>query len=162
MSELKTNQIATNDGNNVAIDNSLNLKSYTTTQRDALTSAAGDIIYNSTENKPQFYNGSEWGNFTPVTFKKLLPDIVIGTEGAPSEGFIPDITGCLPLTTIAGALCINDSDTEDLNPDKFVLIMLVDLVCPTFLLSRNGSPVPKKIGVIVPVITLYPVLILSG
>ena len=33
MSELKTNQIATNDGNNVAIDNSLNLKSYTTTQR---------------------------------------------------------------------------------------------------------------------------------
>ena len=47
MSELKTNQIATNDGNNVAIDNSLNLKSYTTTQRDALTSVAGDMIYNS-------------------------------------------------------------------------------------------------------------------
>ena len=47
MSELKTNKISTNDGNNVAIDNSLNLKSYTTTQRDALTSVAGDIIYNS-------------------------------------------------------------------------------------------------------------------
>ena len=60
MSELKTNQIATNDGNNVAIDNSLNLKSYTTTQRDALTSAAGDIIYNSTLSKPQFFNGSSW------------------------------------------------------------------------------------------------------
>ena len=53
MSELKTNQIATNDGNNVAIDNSLNLKSYTTTQRDALTSAAGDMIYNSTTSKVQ-------------------------------------------------------------------------------------------------------------
>ena len=60
MSELKTNQIATNDGNNVAIDNSLNLKSYTTTQRNALTSAAGDMIYNSTENKPQYFDGSNW------------------------------------------------------------------------------------------------------
>ena len=60
MSELKTNKIATNDTNNVAMDNSLKLKSYTTTQRDALTSVAGDIIYNSTTNKVQFYNGSAW------------------------------------------------------------------------------------------------------
>ena len=67
MSELKTNQIATNDGNNVAIDNSLNLKSYTTTQRDALTSAAGDIIYNSTDSKVQAYNGSSWDNLGPTT-----------------------------------------------------------------------------------------------
>ena len=63
MSELKTNKISTNDQNNVAIDNSLGLKSYTTTQRDALTSAAGDIIYNTTEGKPQFYNGSAWKDF---------------------------------------------------------------------------------------------------
>jgi hypothetical protein len=62
MSELKTNQIATNDGNNVAIDNSLNLKSYTTTQRDALTSAAGDVIYNSTLGNPQVYDGSSWND----------------------------------------------------------------------------------------------------
>ena len=34
MSELKTNKIATNDANNVAIDNSLKLKNVTTTQRD--------------------------------------------------------------------------------------------------------------------------------
>ena len=60
MSELKTNKIATNDTNNVAMDNSLNLKSYTTTQRDALTSSAGDIIYNSTTNKVQGYTGSAW------------------------------------------------------------------------------------------------------
>ena len=46
MSELKTNKIQTNDTNNVAIDNAIGLKSYTTTQRDALTSVAGDIIYN--------------------------------------------------------------------------------------------------------------------
>ena len=60
MSELKTNKIATNDTNNVAIDDPLRLKSYTTTQRDALTSVAGDTIYNSTEGKVQFYNGSAW------------------------------------------------------------------------------------------------------
>ena len=60
MSELKTNQISTNDGNNVAIDNSLNLKSYTTTQRNALTSVAGDIIYNTTTSKAEYDDGSSW------------------------------------------------------------------------------------------------------
>ena len=68
MSELKTNKIATNDTNNVAMDNSLNLKSYSTTDRDALTSAAGDMIYNSTTNKPQIYNGSAWEDFGPAGF----------------------------------------------------------------------------------------------
>ena len=47
MSELKTNKISTNDQNNVAIDNALGLKSYDTTGRDALTSVAGDMIYNT-------------------------------------------------------------------------------------------------------------------
>ena len=60
MSILKSNQIATNDTNNVAMDNSLNLKSYTTTQRDALTSVAGDSIYNSTTSKVEYYDGSNW------------------------------------------------------------------------------------------------------
>ena len=68
MSELKTNKISTNDQNNVAIDNALGLKSYTTTQRDALTSAAGDMIYNSTTSKPQIYNGSAWEDFGPAGF----------------------------------------------------------------------------------------------
>ena len=84
MSELKTNQIATNDGNNVAKDNSLNLKSYTTTQRDALTSAAGDIIYNSTDSKPQFFNGSSWENFAPNTF--ISEYLVIAGGGSGAKG----------------------------------------------------------------------------
>lgn len=62
MSELKTNKIATHDANNVSIDNSLNLKSYSTTDRDALTSAAGDTIYNTTVSKPQYFDGSAWQN----------------------------------------------------------------------------------------------------
>ena len=78
MSELKTNKIATNDTNNVAMDNSLNLKSYTTTQRDALTSAAGDIIYNSTTNKVEHYNGSAWASGTKVVSIEFL---IVGAGG---------------------------------------------------------------------------------
>ena len=60
MSELKTNKISTNDQNNVAIDNALGLKSYDTTARDALTSVAGDMIYNTTTSEPQYYDGTNW------------------------------------------------------------------------------------------------------
>ena len=62
MATLKVNTISKSSGDNVAMQCSLNLKSYTTTQRDALTSAAGDMIYNETTNKVQFYNGSAWND----------------------------------------------------------------------------------------------------
>ena len=62
MVNVKVNTISTNDGDNVAMQVPLNLKSYTTTQRDALTSAAGDIIYNTTDSKVQFYNGTSWND----------------------------------------------------------------------------------------------------
>ena len=62
MATLKVNTISKSSGNNIAMQHSLNLKSYTTTQRDALTSAAGDMIYNTTDSKVQFYNGSSWND----------------------------------------------------------------------------------------------------
>ena len=62
MGQLKVNTIARSSGNNIAMQDSLNLKSYTTTQRNALTSAAGDMIYNTTDSKVQFYNGSAWND----------------------------------------------------------------------------------------------------
>ena len=62
MANVKVNTISTSSGNNVAMQVPLNLKSYTTTQRNALTSAAGDIIYNTTDSKVQFYNGSSWND----------------------------------------------------------------------------------------------------
>jgi hypothetical protein len=62
MVNVKVNTISTNDGNNVAMQVPLNLKSYTTTERNALTSAAGDMIYNTTDSKVQFYNGSSWND----------------------------------------------------------------------------------------------------
>jgi hypothetical protein len=62
MANVKVNTISKVSGNNVAMQVPLNLKSYTTTQRDALTSAAGDMIYNTTDSKVQFYNGSSWND----------------------------------------------------------------------------------------------------
>ena len=62
MANVKVNTISKVSGNNVAIDCSLNFKSYSTTDRDSLTSAAGDVIYNSTTSKVQFYNGSAWND----------------------------------------------------------------------------------------------------
>ena len=60
MPSLKVNTISKASGNNISMDCSLNLKSYSTTDRDSLTSVAGDMIYNTTDNKVQFYNGSTW------------------------------------------------------------------------------------------------------
>ena len=62
MTEVKVNTIVIASGNNISIDVPLNLKSYTTTARNSLTSAAGDIIYNTTDSKAQFYNGSSWSD----------------------------------------------------------------------------------------------------
>jgi len=62
MANVKVNTISKVSGNNVAMQVPLNLKSYDTTARNALTSAAGDMIYNTTDNKVQFYNGSAWGD----------------------------------------------------------------------------------------------------
>ena len=36
--------------------------SYTTTERNALTPAAGWVLYNSTDSKLQVYNGATWDN----------------------------------------------------------------------------------------------------
>ena len=68
MSTLETNSIGKYSGDNVSIDDALNLKSYSTSARNALTSVAGDLIYNSDDNKVQFYNGSSWQEFSTPSF----------------------------------------------------------------------------------------------
>ncbi len=60
MSELRVNSIEKRNGNNVSMSDPLKLKSYTTTERNALTSVAGDIIYNTTTSKAEYYTGSAW------------------------------------------------------------------------------------------------------
>jgi len=60
VSEIKVNTLSKNSGTDIFISNSLGLASFTTTERDALTSVAGDFIYNTTTHQAQFYNGSSW------------------------------------------------------------------------------------------------------
>jgi hypothetical protein len=85
MSTLETNAIGKYSGNNVSIDDALNLKSYTTAGRDALTSVAGDMIYNSDESKPQIYNGSAWENFGPAGFDVEYVVIAGGGSGGQAQ-----------------------------------------------------------------------------
>lgn len=61
MGTIKVNAIEKHDNNQIALNSVLQLKSYTTTQRDALSiPQAGWTIYNSTTNKMNQYNGSAW------------------------------------------------------------------------------------------------------
>ena len=61
MGKIKVNQIEKHDANQVEMTSPLQLKSYTTTQRDALSSTqAGWTVFNSTTNKINQYNGSAW------------------------------------------------------------------------------------------------------
>jgi len=85
MSTLETNAIGKYSGNNVSVDDSLNLKSYTTTQRDALTSVAGDMIYNTTDSKVQVYNGSSWSNLGGIG-DSSIEYLVIEGGGAGGAG----------------------------------------------------------------------------
>ena len=78
MSRLKVDNIETRSGNNVAMDDPLQLKSYDTAGRDALTATAGDLIYNSETSQTQFYNGSAWENTGPDL---LLVDYLILAGG---------------------------------------------------------------------------------
>ena len=85
MSTLETNSIGKYSGNNVSIDDALNLKSYTTTQMNALTASAGDMIYNSTTGSPHFFNGSSWEE----TWNKpaLVVDYLVVAGGASAAGY---------------------------------------------------------------------------
>ena len=84
MSTLETNSIGKYSGNNVSIDDALNLKSYDTAGRDALTSVAGDMIYNSTDSKVQVYTGSAWEDLGGIAAFSL-EYLVVGGGGRPDN-----------------------------------------------------------------------------
>jgi len=87
MSELKTNKISTNDGNNVAIDNALGLNSYDTAGRDALSSPqAGDTIYNSETGTIDYYNGTAWFASSGTTFSTDVDITYLGVAGGGGAG----------------------------------------------------------------------------
>ena len=84
MSTLETNSIGKYNGNNVSVDDALRFKNYTTTQRDALTSVAGDTIYNTTTSKVEYYDGSAWQETGGANVIALEYLIVAGAGGGGS------------------------------------------------------------------------------
>ena len=86
MSTLETNSIGKYSGNNVSIDDALNLKSYDTAGRDALTSVAGDTIYNTTTGKVEYYNGSAWVETGASSFNIDYLVIAGGGSGGTGNG----------------------------------------------------------------------------
>ena len=60
MCTLKVNAIEKHDNNQIALNSPIQFKSYTTTQRDALTPANGMIIYNTTTSKLEAHAGGTW------------------------------------------------------------------------------------------------------
>ena len=59
----------------------LRLKNVTTTQMNALTSVAGDIIYNTTEEAPYYYDGSDWNVMKDIVALEVSYIIVAGGGG---------------------------------------------------------------------------------
>ena len=85
MSTLNTNSIGKYSGNNISIDDPLRFKTYTTTQRDALSgSAAGDTIYNSTTETLEYYNGTAWVKLYDPTLE--IQYLVVGGGSGASSG----------------------------------------------------------------------------
>tara|TARA_R100000458_G_C8274129_1_gene249049 strand:- start:248 stop:1672 length:1425 start_codon:yes stop_codon:yes gene_type:complete len=78
--------------NNISLDDN-QIKNFlidkkTTTQRNAMTAAAGHAIYNVTDNKFQFYNGSAWLNLADELNTEEVQDIVGGMLGGTETGGI--------------------------------------------------------------------------
>jgi len=76
--------------NNISLDDN-QIKNFlidkkTTTQRDAMTAAAGHAIYNTTVSKFQFYDGSTWLNLQDELNTEEVQDIVGGMLGGDETG----------------------------------------------------------------------------
>ena len=78
MSRLKVDNIEARSGNNISMDDALKLKHYTESQRDALTSTEGDIIYNSDTNLPEYYDGSSWTSLANPVMTRVDYLIIAG------------------------------------------------------------------------------------
>jgi hypothetical protein len=62
----------------------IQLPKFSTTERDAYTASAGEIIYNETTNKIQIYNGSAWGDVDTDTTLTLVDEDDMSSDSATS------------------------------------------------------------------------------
>lgn len=86
----------TNGGAVVVTNSPIRLRSYTTVDRGNITASAGDVIYNSTVNREQVYNGSSWGNVIVDSYWAERPSFrVQGSNTTNQLNTVVNGSGCL-------------------------------------------------------------------
>lgn len=86
----------TNGGAVVVTNSPIRLRSYTTVDRANITATAGDVIYNSTVNQEQVYNGSSWGNVLVDSYWAGRPSFrVQGANTSNQLNTVVNGSGCL-------------------------------------------------------------------
>jgi len=93
------------------------IPSFTTTQRDAISSATtGEIIYNSTDSRLQVYNGSSWQSIEAGDVTVVTTAATSGLDGGADSGAV---------TLVIDATRLTDGTSIDVDEDND-LVMLYD------------------------------------
>ena len=75
--------------NNISLDNNeiknVKIDNKTTTQRNAMTPEKGHVIFNSTDNLFQFYDGSQWINLNDTDTDEDIQDLIGGMLSGNTE-----------------------------------------------------------------------------
>jgi hypothetical protein len=85
--------------------------SYTTTERNAITSAStGEVIYNSTDSRLQVYNGSSWQSLEQGDVTGVTTDALSGISGGAGSG---DVDLNLDATRLADGTSVDVDEDND-------------------------------------------------
>jgi hypothetical protein len=100
-----------------SVDGGPVVPSYTTTERNAITSAStGEIIYNSTDSRLQIYNGSSWQALEAGDVTGVTTAATSGLDGGAESGAV---------TLTIDASRLTDGTSIDVDEDND-LVMLYD------------------------------------
>jgi hypothetical protein len=100
-----------------SVDGGPVLPSYTTTERNAITSAStGEIVYNSTDSRLQIYNGSSWQSLDQGDVTGVTTAATSGLDGGADSGAV---------TLTVDATRLTDGTSIDVDEEND-LVMLYD------------------------------------
>tara|TARA_B100000902_G_scaffold325897_1_gene320764 strand:- start:13031 stop:13486 length:456 start_codon:yes stop_codon:yes gene_type:complete len=100
-----------------SVDGGPVVPSYTTTQRNAITSAStGEVIYNSTDSRLQIYNGSSWQALEAGDVTGVTTATTSGLNGGADSGAV---------TLVVDASRLTDGTSIDVDEEND-LVMLYD------------------------------------
>lgn len=110
----------------------IQLPKFSTTERDAYTASAGEIIYNETTNKIQIYNGSAWGDVDTDTTLTLVDEDDMSSDSATS----------VPSQQSVKAYVDNEITTHDAEHSD---ITLNTFAAPTGAVDINDQELQKAV-----------------